>query len=112
MALAGVFLIGLLLRVRYAVGNDSIVFPDEFHQSTEQAHRLVYGYGLIPWEFDRGARTWVWPALLAGPLEVAQLLGMSDRVVVMHEGHLAGELAGAALTEEAVMRLATGGEAG
>ena len=78
LVLAGVFLVGLVLRVWYARGNYSIVFPDEFHQSTEQAHRLVYGYGLIPWEFDRGARSWAWPVLLAGPLELAKLLGLSD----------------------------------
>jgi ribose transport system ATP-binding protein len=36
-----------------------------------------------------------------------ELLGMSDRVVVMHEGRLAGELARSELSEEAVMRLAT-----
>jgi GPI mannosyltransferase 3 len=78
IALAGVFCLGLVLRVWYARGNYGIVFPDEFHQSTEQAHRLVYGYGLIPWEFDTGARTWVWPVLLAGPLELGKLLGLSD----------------------------------
>ena len=38
-----------------------------------------------------------------------ELLGMSDRAAVMHEGHIAGELSKAELTEEAVMRLATGG---
>ena len=76
--LAGIFLLAVVLRVWYASGNDSIVFPDEFHQSTEQAHRLVYGYGLIPWEFDRGARTWAWPALLAVVLQLADLLGLSD----------------------------------
>ena len=78
MVLAGILLLGVVLRVWYASGNDSIVFPDEFHQSTEQAHRLVYGYGLIPWEFDRGARTWAWPALLAVVLQLADLLGLSD----------------------------------
>ena len=41
--------------------------------------------------------------------DMEELLGMSDRVVVMHEGRVAGELAGDGLTEEAVMRLATGG---
>jgi hypothetical protein len=78
LVLAGVFLVGLLLRVWYAEGNYSIVFPDEFHQSTEQAHRLVYGYGLIPWEYDQGARTWAWPVLLAGLLQLTHLLGMND----------------------------------
>ena len=34
---------------------------------------------------------------------------MSDRVLVMHEGRLAGELSRGELSEEAVMRLATGG---
>jgi ribose transport system ATP-binding protein len=43
--------------------------------------------------------------------DMEELLGMSDRVVVMHEGRVAGALSGAALTEEAVMRLATGGTA-
>ena len=78
MALAAVFLLGIVLRVRYASGNYSIVFPDEFHLSTEQAHRLVYGYGLIPWEYDQGARTWAWPVMLAGLLQLTELLGMND----------------------------------
>lgn len=76
--LAGVFFLGLVVRARYAYGNYSIVWPDEIQQSTEQAHRLVYGYGLIPWEFDRGVRSWAWPGLLAGVLQSAKLVGVSD----------------------------------
>ena len=41
--------------------------------------------------------------------DLEEVLGMSDRVLVLHEGRLAGELARKQLTEEAVMRLATGG---
>ena len=37
-----------------------------------------------------------------------EILGMSDRALVMHEGRIAGELARDQLSEEAVMRLATG----
>lgn len=40
--------------------------------------------------------------------EMEEILTMSDRVLVVHEGRIAGELAGAALTEESVMQLATG----
>ncbi len=40
--------------------------------------------------------------------ELPELLGMSDRVVVLHEGHVMGELARADANEEAIMRLATG----
>ena len=57
----------------------------------------------------RTCRTGVAVWMITSDME--ELLGMSDRVVVMHEGRVAGELAGDTLTEEAVMRLATGGTA-
>jgi len=41
--------------------------------------------------------------------EMEEVLAMSDRVLVMHEGGISGELPRAALSEEAIMRLATGG---
>ena len=41
--------------------------------------------------------------------ELPELLGMSDRVLVMHEGRIAGELPRGA-TQEQVMELATGGQ--
>jgi ribose transport system ATP-binding protein len=62
-------------------------------------------YALLDELAGRGVAVW----MITSDME--ELLGMSDRVVVMHEGRLAGELAGDRLTEETVMRLATGGEA-
>jgi ribose transport system ATP-binding protein len=49
-------------------------------------------------------------AILMISSELPELLGMSDRVLVMHEGRLAGELSRAEATQERVMHLATGGE--
>ncbi|NKL36172.1 ATP-binding cassette domain-containing protein [Rhizobium leguminosarum bv. viciae] len=40
--------------------------------------------------------------------ELPELLGLCDRVLVIHEGTVAGEVEGAAMTEEAIMRLASG----
>lgn len=40
--------------------------------------------------------------------EMEEVLGLSDRALVMHEGRLMGELSRSELSEEAVMRLATG----
>ncbi|HEX6717959.1 MAG TPA: sugar ABC transporter ATP-binding protein [Pyrinomonadaceae bacterium] len=40
--------------------------------------------------------------------EMEEVLGISDRIAVMHEGRLTGILERAAFSEEAVMRLATG----
>ncbi|MCA9056934.1 MAG: sugar ABC transporter ATP-binding protein [Planctomycetaceae bacterium] len=41
--------------------------------------------------------------------EMEEIIGMSDRVIVMHEGRITGEPGRTELTEETVMRLATGG---
>ncbi len=40
--------------------------------------------------------------------EMEEILGMSDRTLVMHEGRITGELSRSELTEQAVMQLATG----
>ena len=40
--------------------------------------------------------------------EMAEIIGVSDRVLVMREGHLTGELTGEAITQEAIMSLAVG----
>jgi ABC-type sugar transport system ATPase subunit len=44
--------------------------------------------------------------------ELIEVLGLSDRILVMADGRIAGELDGATATEEDVMRLATGVQAG
>ena len=48
-------------------------------------------------------------AILFVSSEMPEIIGMSDRALVMHEGRITGELKRAELDEEAVMRLATGG---
>jgi len=48
-------------------------------------------------------------ALLFASSELEEILGVADRVLVMHEGRIAGELSGAEMDEESIMRLATGG---
>ena len=50
-------------------------------------------------------------AILFASSEMEEILGMSDRVLVMHEGRISGHLQRDQLSEEAVMRLATGYEA-
>jgi ribose transport system ATP-binding protein len=49
-------------------------------------------------------------AVLFVSSEMEEILRMSDRALVMHQGRMTGELQREQLSEEAVMQLATGGE--
>ncbi len=40
--------------------------------------------------------------------DLPEVVGMSDRIVVMHRGRIAGSLSGSSLTQDAVMHIATG----
>ena len=66
---------GLGCRVYVMFTDDGIYWPDEIHQSLEPAHRLVFGYGLIAWEFSEGARNWAFPGLIAGLMGATAGLG-------------------------------------
>lgn len=64
-----------LLRFYVGVSADWVVRVDELFQYLEQAHRLVFGYGQVPWEFRMGARTPLLPAITAVPLLLCRMLG-------------------------------------
>lgn len=49
-------------------------------------------------------------AIIMVSSELPEILGMSDRVLVVHEGRIAGELMKADATQEKIMTLATGGQ--
>jgi hypothetical protein len=66
---------GFVVRVNLV--DDGIFWPDEIYQSFEPAHRLVFGYGLVAWEFLEGARNWALPGVVAGILKLCLLLGRS-----------------------------------
>lgn len=69
---------GLAFRVWLCFHDDGIYWPDEIYQSLEPAHRLVFGYGLIPWEFIEGARNWAFPGLVAALLRVVTFVVGDD----------------------------------
>jgi len=72
-----VILIGSALpRVWAAWSDHGIFWPDEIYQSLEPAHRLVFGYGLAPWEFRDGARSWLFPGMFAVAWKAAALIGL------------------------------------
>jgi GPI mannosyltransferase 3 len=73
--LAAIVLLAIVLRLTPVLFVASIAWPDEIFQTSEQAHRLVYGSGLIPWEFQLGVRSWVLPGVIAAIMEVSRIAG-------------------------------------
>ena len=69
------FITALLLRVEVAFRFRSIEYADEIFNTLEPAHRLAYGYGIVVWEWVRGARTWMFPAFLAGVMRMTSWMG-------------------------------------
>jgi GPI mannosyltransferase 3 len=69
---------GLALRLWLSFNDDGIHWPDEIYQSLEPAHRIVFGYGLMAWEFVDGGRHWTFPAFCAALFKLATSLGLSD----------------------------------
>jgi GPI mannosyltransferase 3 len=60
--------LGLAVRLAAALCLQNIIWPDEIFQSLEQAHRLVFGYGMVPWEYVAGLRSYLVPLFLAAIL--------------------------------------------
>jgi GPI mannosyltransferase 3 len=65
----------LALRVWVGFRYDSLAWPDEIFQTLEQGHRLAFGYGIIPWEFRDGIRSWLLPGVLAAVMKLTAPLG-------------------------------------
>lgn len=65
-------------RLWAAIGDQGIFWPDEIFQSLEPAHQLVFGYGFTAWELQEGARSWLFPGLLAALWKLLTLLGVHD----------------------------------
>jgi GPI mannosyltransferase 3 len=100
-----ILLVAAVPRVWLAVFEHGMIWADEIYQSVEQAHRLAFGYGFIPWEFGQGARSWLFPGVLAGLLKAASWLGADSGIALV----AIAKLAMAALSVLAVylaMRLA------
>ena len=57
----------------------------------------------------RGKQATVGVAVILVSSELPEVLGMSDRIMVVHEGKVTGIISGADADQEKVMTLATGG---
>jgi phosphatidylinositol glycan class B len=73
--LVALVVLAIVLRLVPILFVPSLNWADEIFQAIEQAHRLVYATGLVPWEFQLGARSWLLPGFIAALMELARLAG-------------------------------------
>lgn len=90
IAFWGLLLVAAVLRVWLATKGHGIRHPDEVIQTIEQSHRIVFGYGIVPWEYREGIRWIGTPLMLAFPMWVAALFGLgADFYTALTRGLLA-----------------------
>ena len=84
LIVAGFVALAVALRLFAAAAFPNIHHPDEIFQALEQAHRAAFGFGLVPWEFRDGARSWLLPGMLVGPMLLGEAIdpgGVAYRVL-------------------------------
>ena len=90
-----------VLIARWLLTEPDILFLDEPTRGIDvgakaEIHKLMS-------RLARGGK-----AIIMVSSEMPEILGMSDRIIVMHEGELAGELPRAEATQERILQLAAG----
>ena len=73
-----VLVLAFVARFAAGLASDSALHPDEVMQYLEQAHRLVFGPGVVPWEYDFGTRSWAPTLLIAAVLEAVKLVHLDS----------------------------------
>ncbi len=71
-----ILVLGFALRATFALTTDYIAHQDEVFQYLEPAHRLVFGQGIVTWEYQYGTRSWIIPGFIALILKSLAALGL------------------------------------
>jgi len=80
-------------RIALALLTRSIFQPDEFFQSLEVAHNVVFGYGKLTWEWQPGVaiRPIVYPMLYAPVYWILRVTGLDATALLVRESPIIPE---------------------
>lgn len=73
----GLLIAALLTRLIALATQDAYLHPDALGQGLEPAFGAVWGEFERSWEFQDGARSWLWPAFLSLPMFALKWLGIA-----------------------------------
>ena len=77
--------VAVIVRVSIALATQTFFQPDEYFQSLEVAHRLVYGYGHLTWEWlsPKPIRSILYPALNIPVYWILNVLGLDETLLLV-----------------------------
>ena len=58
--------------------------PDEFWQSPEVAHKMVFGYGHLTWEWQEGIRGYIYPLLFAFVYKILDIFNLDLPILIIY----------------------------
>ncbi|ESN96015.1 hypothetical protein HELRODRAFT_189070 [Helobdella robusta] len=79
------FLYVLCFRIINSFLVQTFYVPDEYWQCTEVAHKLVFGYGHMTWEWKNGLRSYSYPLIFAAYFYVLKLFKLDYSVLIHHQ---------------------------
>ncbi|KAL4706419.1 hypothetical protein ACJJTC_010902 [Scirpophaga incertulas] len=79
-----VFLAILFVRLLSVFVVQTWYVPDEYWQTLEVAHKQVFGYGALTWEWQKGIRSYLYPGVVAILYSFLKITGLdySDAIVL------------------------------
>lgn len=80
-----VYLIFLCIRLLSVFLVQTCFVPDEYWQSLEVAHKFVFGYGHLTWEWTQGIRSYFHPLIITVFYKIVQILSLDYAPVVVRK---------------------------
>jgi GPI mannosyltransferase 3 len=78
-------LIAVSIRLLLSLSTQTFFQPDEYFQSLEVAHRLVFGYGYLTWEWMSQApiRSIAYPLIYAPTYWILKFIKLDDTILLV-----------------------------
>ncbi|XP_044756159.1 GPI mannosyltransferase 3 [Coccinella septempunctata] len=79
----GVPLVFLALRIASVFFVRTFYEADEYWQSLEVAHKFVFGYGYLTWEWEKGIRSYVYPVFFTILYKLLAILQLDTATLII-----------------------------
>ncbi|KYR01681.1 putative transmembrane protein [Tieghemostelium lacteum] len=80
---SNLFLALIVIRCIDSLLINTFFDPDEYWQSLEVAHKMVFGYGEMTWEWKEMIRSYLHPLLFAIPFKILSILNLDTTTMII-----------------------------